>query len=299
MAGTALRTVMTWLVRRPIVLPALLAGAALIGLSAGPRAADDSWVGLPRSGSVGWIPSAIIIAAAVLGLITMLVVGRRPPAEGGEPRSLFQQLVGMALFAAFLMLLFLLPRIPNTDAETADDTPPPSIEAPADRTGPSTDIAVQPADGAVALAVLVLAVMVLLWFRRAVGRARPVDLGAEADEGSGLEPAMARASRHLLDDTDPRNAVLLAYRELEETLESLNLARAEAETPVEHLTRSLRALSITSEHGSDPVPAQPLLDLAALYARARFSEQAITAEDQRQAGVALERAHRRLSGTGS
>ena len=290
MAGTAWRTVTTWLARRPTVVPLLLVGAVLIGLAAGPRADDTTWIGLPDTDVIQWIVSGLLLVAIVLGAVVMALAKGQPVKEAPEQRSLLQMLSGMVLLVLFLLFLVAAGRrtglLPGAEAPT----PPPEIAGP--QASPSDGGGgIQSGDGATLLVVLLISLAVLWWLRRSADPDADLDdEAAESDDGSSLEPAIARAERHLLDDNDPRTAVLLAYRQLERALEGLDLPRRDSETPTEHLARALAELSIDT-----PDRARPLLDLAGLYARARYAEHRITVDDQRRAATALAGARRGLT----
>lgn len=281
--GTALRALSDGLHRRPAVLPLLLIGALVIALAAGPAPAEEAWTGLPPPGPTRWAVGAAATVAALAGLAILLTFRAPRSAKAPPPRrSILAGLIGPLLLA---LALAMLPR------GEAQEPPPPAEPAPAadaeprDLTPPGPGFEV--GDGA-ALATIVVAALVILWLLR---RPRPTD---EAPDGSGeedhpLEAPVGRAVRHLRDRSDPRTAVLLAYRELEEALEGLDLPRQAAETPTEHLGRALDHLAI------DHRRAGPLLELADLYGRARFSDHTITADDQHRAAEALDRANERLA----
>jgi hypothetical protein len=113
-------------------------------------------------------------------------------------------------------------------------------------------------------------------------RAAPPPLTTNDEEFEAeLIVAMDEARVELSEETDPRSAVLNAYRSLEVVFESRGSSRARSETTTEHITRSLRSITV------DPAP---IAELGELYQIARFSEQPITVEQQASARAALEQA---------
>lgn len=271
--------------RRPAVAPLLLTGAILIGVAAGSAPTEGAWTGLPPAGPIRWALGVVVAVMALAGLV-LLITFRPPPADRVPPRrrSLLAGLIGPLLLA---LVLALLPRGEPEDPAALTEPAAAADAEPRDPAGPRPGFEV--GDGA-ALATIVVAALLILWLLR---RPRPLDDDNDEPEAGHdpLEASVARAVRHLRGRSDPRTAVLLAYRELEETLEALDLPRRPTETPTEHLDRALGHLGI------DRQQARPLLELAELYGRARFAAHPITVDDQHRAAQALDRANRRLAGT--
>ncbi len=276
---------MAWFGRRPAVLPLLVMAAALVAIGAGPAPDDRTWTGLPDLGVVHDVFTVAVLVVAALGLVMLLFL-RKAPGDRPPPkrRSWLPSLLALAVV---FLLSFLDFEAEITELEEEDEAPVAAEPVEGDGVAPGPGFETE--DGAALLIVLAAALAVLWWSRR---RDRPEV--AETDgpaEAPDLGAAMARAERHLLDRRDPRAAVLLAYHDLESTLAFLDLDRAPTETPAEHLTRALATLGI-----DDPEQARPLVDLARLYARARFSDHSITADEQARAADALGRARHRLVG---
>lgn len=283
MAGRMWRALRRWIDHRPAAVPLLVLGALLIAVAAGPTPTESSWTGIPDTSVIRWILVGIVLALCGLGLL-VLVATRTVPARGESRRRSW-----VAMFAALLLIgLFSL-----IDFE-AELPPPEEAEQP-----PLVDTQplppnIDPGPGFAAgdlialVAIVVVALILLVWTRR---RSTETPIEEDEPEASPIGAALGRAHELLLDGDDPRQAVLLAYRDLERTLESLDLPRDPAETPTEHLHRALGALSIT-----DPTQAEPLLDLSGLYARARYSDHPISADEQRRAAASLGRARRRVVG---
>ncbi|MEL6983308.1 MAG: DUF4129 domain-containing protein [Actinomycetota bacterium] len=286
--GRSWQQLRAWLGQRPAVLPLLVLGAGLIALAAGPTPNEQSWTGIPSDAVVRWTIAIIVGCLCLLGLI-MLLAARGPAAKGEQQRKPWKAaLVGYLVLFALLSLTDFEGEPP--ELEELEEAPLELTEAP-----PGPEIAPGPGfesgDMTALLVILAAALAVLFWTRRPGPEPEPDS--DEADADSPLAASVSRAEEFLLAGDDPRQAVLLAYRDLERTLESLDLARADTETPTEHLTRALASLSIT-----DQTQARPLQDLAELYSRARYSQHPITTAEQQRAGEALGRARRQLAGNG-
>lgn len=286
MVGRTWRQVRGWVDRRPSVLPLLILGAILIALSAGPAPTEGSWTGLPSADAFRWAMGFIVGTLCLLGLI-ILAMARGAAAKGqSQRRSWLAVLVGSLLLVGLFSLIDLEGELIETEP-----VPEPPIVAPAP-VGPQIDPGpgFEDRDVTALIIILVIAVGLLIWTRRSILSPEP-----GLDEGqteSPLAASMSRAEEHLLAGDDPRQAVLLAYRDLERTLESLDLPRRDTDTPAEHLDRALATFAIT-----DRTQAKPLRDLADLYTRARYSHHPITQTEQQRAGEALGRARQHLVGT--
>ena len=102
-------------------------------------------------------------------------------------------------------------------------------------------------------------------------------VGARASKGADREtplPDHARARSlfdasldDLLAEPDPRRAITMAYGRLLDGLAACGLAHAYAETPYEHLSRTLSELDVAPD---------PLARLTSLFSEARFSDHALT-----------------------
>lgn len=277
MAGSGLRSLTSRLDHRRRTILVLLVMAAVV-LAAGGGAAPDAttWTGLPGREALA-IVLQVALGVGLLAIVAALVVLRNPRQQAPRRRGSWQLLVMLMLIVA---LTSFLPRNegelaqPEPEEAVAEETPRPAETERAE--------GLSGADLVVLLGILAGGLAVLWWIRR--GEPDP-DLSRDDDLEVGLAPAVERASEHLFVATDPRAAVMVAYRELEQTLERLDLARAPTETPSEHLARALDALAV-----EDPAEVRPLNDLADLYQAARFSEHAITADDQRRAAQSLRQA---------
>ena len=110
----------------------------------------------------------------------------------------------------------------------------------------------------------------------------PADDGVD---GAAVADSLASSARRLLDDPDPRRAIIAAYAELLEGLAAAGVPRASYEAPEEHLQRALRQLG---------VPPEPLSEVTRLFLIARFSENPLGETERRQAQSALNEAERIL-----
>ncbi len=271
-----------WLDRRPAVLPLLLLGSLLIALAAGPAPTEGSWAGLPDAQLIRWIMGAVVGLLALTGLLLLLATRTvSSPAHTKRKSWVATLLASLFLIAVVSIIDFdgefsepeeaTVPPVPNTVPPGQQVEPGPGFEA---------------GDATALIVILIVAVVLLIWTRRSM-----IAPDEPPTETSALGASLTRAEGHLLSGSDPREAVMLAYRDLETTLASIDLPRRDAETPNEHLDRALRALSFT-----DRGQAEPLHDLASLYARARYSDHRITEAEQHRAGAALGQARRRLVG---
>lgn len=267
-----------WLRGRRALVAALAVGwVAVIAVSAGRSAGGDAWVGIPDTDFLNYLFIAAMVFSVVITVLAM-VLARGP---GGKPeerrRSLWPMLVLLLIFLAVGQ------RSQLEFDEFEEEPPPPATAQPqgtGTETGPASPGRVNGGEFGILLVMLGAATAVVLW-----SRWRTEDeLAPEGSEGESLEaalaPAVKRAGYRLLDESDPRSAVLLAYAELEETLGKVGQPPAEHETPSEHLRRVLAHLKVDTE---------PLYRLAELYQLARFSPRTISVDHQRDAAEALQR----------
>jgi heme/copper-type cytochrome/quinol oxidase subunit 2 len=130
-----------------------------------------------------------------------------------------------------------------------------------------------------ALLGLVGVLLVVLVRRR---RKRRADRDARSDdeppERIELLATVEASLEDLEDDPDPREAVIRAYVNLEQTLSQHGLARRPSEAPLEYLARWTRAVHVRR---------QPAEALTRLYERARFGLHAVDEGARREAISAL------------
>jgi hypothetical protein len=112
----------------------------------------------------------------------------------------------------------------------------------------------------------------------------PTDDDADVDHEAAAQ-SFADSARLLLDDPDPRRAVIAAYAALLDGLDAAGVGRLVHEAPQEHLRRALAVLRIPS------AAAQVVTDL---FLVARFSTHPIRDDDRRRAVRALNDAEQHL-----
>jgi len=104
------------------------------------------------------------------------------------------------------------------------------------------------------------------------------------DEAAAAE-SFAESGRIIVDDADPRRAIVAAYGALLQGLEAAGAPRSPFEAPEEHLQRSLQQLR---------VPPAPLSAVTRLFLVARFSTHPLGEPERREARDALAEAERHL-----
>ena len=280
MAG--LRPILVWFdMRRRLIVVLLVGWGLVIASGTGAAAEDARWLGTPRF-ERALAPLAILYVAVVVGLLVFAVATNvQRPTKTPERRSQWK-----VLFV--LVLLVLLATVfPRRDA---DDVAPDEPEAPVEAAEPvaERDPVVGRNELLPLLAILVSAVGVLVWTKRRIER--PENEVESLALGSELEPLIREVIGGLELGTDPRSSVIRAYSQLEEALGAHGGPRRATETPMEHIRRALAHLSIDTT---------PVLQLARLYEVARFSDHAISIEDQRRAIEGLNRVRDDLAATAS
>ncbi len=273
-----------WLDRRPAVLPLLLLGSLLIALAAGPAPTEGSWTGLPDAQLIRWVISAVVGLLALTGFLLILATRTVSTPAQAKRKSWVATLLGSLFLIALVSLIDFEGELLQPEEPEVPPILNPGPQGPQVEPGPGFEAG----DATALIVILIVAVVLLIWTRRSM-----IAPDEPTVEPSPLGASLTRAEGHLLSGSDPREAVMLAYRDLETTLASIDLPRRDTETPNEHLDRALRVLSIT-----DRGQAEPLHDLASLYAKARYSDHRITEAEQRRAGAALGQARRRLVGAG-
>lgn len=271
-----LRTLVAWLSgRRGIVLAGLLGWAVLIGVAAGASPDSARWIGLPP---FQWFVVAFLGLTMLvgLGLLVAMVVFRGEGESTPPPKKSWWP-------AIVLLLLLVALSLRGPRDEEAEEQPEQTITEESDGTDNGRRSDVLTGQELVALLLILSgSIAIVVWTRRRIASlpALPVEHSEPSLEAE-LAPVVGAAADHLRFGQDPRSSVLLAYDGLEQALAKRGLDREKVETPSEHLHRVLNDLTIDSS---------PLLELAALYEIARFSNRTITPADQRNAAIALGRA---------
>lgn len=266
--------------RRLWLIAALAGWVMLILVAAGRRPEDPPLVGVKNFDAVLLVG---VLLVAALGLVMLIVLNpfQSEWTEPGRRRGSYGYLV---LLLGALALLFWSPELledvlaerEDEEEESGDDE---LAELLAERENQPAPETVAEATDILALVVVAGGIVgaVFLFKNRA---APPPPAPADEDFEAELIVAMDEARLELGEAGDPRSAVLNAYRSLEVVLESRGSPRARSETTAEHITRSLRTLTV------DPAP---IVHLAELYQIARFSDRPITVDQQTSARAALER----------
>lgn len=280
MAG--LRLILAWFDPRRRLIAVLLGGWGLVIASGGGASAEEGkWLGIPRLERALAAAAIVYVAIVVILLVFAVALNVRRPTERPDRGSQWRL---MLLLSLLVLLSTLFPR-PSSD-DTASVEPPAPVEADEPAVDPS------PAPGRnelLALAVvLASAIGVLMWSKRRIEN-RNHDIESLAPRAE-LEPLIGRLIDDLELGTDPRSAVIRAYSQFEETLSEHGEARLLTETPMEHVRRALAHLEIDGE---------PVLRLAGLYEIARFSDHAVSVDDQRRAIAGLTRVRNDLATTAS
>lgn len=256
--------------RRLLALAGLVLWALVIAGGAGRRADDDAWLALPGLG-----PAVVSIVVALMVIGFLLLIGsafafRRGENELPERRPLWPTLVVVAL-----LLLVAFNFDPGTDRDDALREVPTPVEEEAEVV--SNRARLGEGEAAALLALIGGALAVVIWTRRRLRAADPDDGASSADEFD-LEPVLAEARRELELGSDPRSSVIAAYAGMEAALDRLGWGRSSTETPTEFTRRIL---------GRFDLDGRPVVELAALYEVARFSDRAISAAEQERAAIAL------------
>jgi hypothetical protein len=145
----------------------------------------------------------------------------------------------------------------------------------------------RPSAAAIVLGVILIAGIVGLvalataWWSGRRGVRAPAVVPATQDHRRRVaRGAILATIEAMLDDPDPKTAIIGAYAHLLEKLSASGAARRDYEGPKEHLHRVLTVLD---------VPAQPLEKLIGLFEEARFSTHRLTAGHRDVALDALRR----------
>ena len=245
----------------PLAVALGAAACALVVIAAAGeplRRADRRWARLALSPWLLAIPVGLVV---VLGLVAM--TNARPAGGSRTVRRRASWLTILGFVAVAVLFTHLRPeagqqKSPTGELEIGPNTP----AEPGHGTGWPTWMAIA-AGGAVALTALAA--------RRATRAVRTNAPGAP--DADGALRAVEGSLADLRQPDDARAGVIAAYRRLLDGLDDAGAGRRDAEAPFEHVTRALSTLGVRPE---------PLRDLTALFAEARFSDHAIT-EDHRAA----------------
>jgi Domain of unknown function (DUF4129) len=255
-----------------VVLGAAACALVVIAAAGEPlRRADRRWARLALSPWLLAIPVGVVV---VIGLVAM--TNARPAGGSRMVRRRASWLTILGFVAVAVLFSHLRPeagesKTPTGELEIGPATPAP----PGHRTGWPTWLAIA-AGGAMAVVAL---------GTRQVARAGRHAHVRTAPDADGALRAVESSLADLHDTDDARAAVITAYRRLLDGLDDAGAGRRDAEAPFEHVTRALSTLGVRPE---------PLRDLTALFAEARFSDHAITEAHRAAAVRALDAARTEL-----
>jgi membrane protein implicated in regulation of membrane protease activity len=202
----------------------------------------------------------------------------RPPTPWWLPWALL--LITLAAVGGLSAALFLL--VNRHEGQPTPSLPPPPFGGTATTGRGGTSQPASPTGVGIhwwiiVLALAVLAVVVLIvWLR---GRERSDRRPEPAAEEQVIQRVVLDSLDNLRRERDPRRAVLLAYAMMETTLGSHGFGRQQAETALEYLLRTRKALH---------VDGRPLQRLTTLFERAKFSSHTIDQPMKKDAITSLE-----------
>jgi MFS family permease len=267
--------------RRRLIAVVLIGWVALAATGAGQKADTSGAFALPDLRDVFVVVLGIL---ALCGLVLLpLMFGKQE--HQFEPKPI-RRIRWLMLVTAIIVLLAFAVGPQDFQLESEEEAPVSVVIAePLEEPAP-----VVAADNGDALIVLFLACVsagaFLMWSRRRLASVLGDVDESEPSLESEVGPAIDAATDRLLRGDDPRMSVLAAYAGLERSLAEQGRGRNPHETPSEHLARVLASL---------PVVLGPAIRLGELYELARFSDHAITSDDQRRAAVALDQSRNMLA----
>jgi hypothetical protein len=261
---------------------AVLLAVTVIGLRA--RGAFSTAPDLAAAGATGTVLAtalAVCEGVALVAFVTVIMSARpRRKPDSEEPVQLYFPwwaktlgvLLALALLAAPLVVLF--------STRVRKKAPVPPLTVPGHLPGGSPRLTTGGASSAwplitgLVVAVAVVVTLVLLTRRRRLA-APPRN---RVNRLAGLAEGLAAGSAALTANTDPREAIVACYAAMEHGFAAAGSAPAAADTPAEVLARATEAGIVR------PEPAEVL---TALFRRARYSTEPMTAADARAAAGAL------------
>lgn len=268
-----------------MVIGAFIGWSLLVLVAAGPSV-DDSLLGIEGLDRL-WI----VVVCVSLFVSLMVLVLLNPFSREFTPPPRKRRRWGVYAFMILVLLVWrpnLIDSLQNLelfDPEESADVVGSAVPVERPEVVEPETVA-QVSDILLVIAALT-AVVVVWWVARSRFGPEP-DIESSVDDGlltPELAAAVDQASWVLDGEDDPRIAVIKAYAILEVTLADHGMARNLAETPREHMQRSLAGLRL---HPS------PLLDLADMYELARFAERPMTSAHRERAAALLSDAQHEL-----
>jgi len=271
--------------KAPIVVAGALVWIVVVVIGAGSDA-KDSLLGVDNFDIVFTVLFVLVVVASAV-----FVYRLRPAVI--EPRSQKNRKPGIGfLLLLALAILVLRPGLVDRLSVTfpdqaAAETEVPDLPEERSEADPTQEPVAQATD-LLLIGLVALGVGAVWWFVRRTTEPEVELEFTEHDEEleRDLLHAIDDVAAQLRTDEDPRRAVMNAYALLESVLARHGSPRDPAETPTEHVRRSLQRLRVASD---------PFVQLGGLYERARFSDVLITRAEQLQAADALDSAKRALA----
>lgn len=260
-----------------MVLSRMLAALTLLGVVAIASTAQLDNGGSRSASQPAVVVVLIAVAAVVIGLGAIAIVGGYA-AFSGKRRELLFALLVTALFAAVVALMFM-----PTDAVRDEGNPLPTRRPPPqarvlEEGSPRRNVAAIAA-ALVAGTALLAAVLALVGAKvRADRRRRRLAPAAVQEEEAVLE-AVAESLDDLRRERDVRRAIIACYARMERALDRAGSGRRPAEAPFEYLARVLER--ITANGTSARV-------LTELFERAKFGTDPMKEPEKDRAIGALE-----------
>jgi Domain of unknown function (DUF4129) len=246
---------------------------ALVGLASeeAPFDVKDDTGGVQGPDWLGAILIAFIVLVIAAGFV-LIVTAQRAPSIGRPPRRPSMRKRLLVLLVAFAVSVVLQT---SRGSDEEGDAPPPEAEP----SEPEPERPDRPGDPPWVAFILGGAVLGVL-AAAALTRRHMVSQDEGDDQAQSRDAVLSidESLEHLLAGGDDREAILAAYATLLQRLAAAGSPRRPDEAPGEYLTRVLHRLDVRPE---------PLTDLTALFAEARFSVHPMGADHRRRAIEAL------------
>jgi hypothetical protein len=268
---------------RRVAAVAVLLAVTVIGLRS--RGAFSSAPNLAAAGATGAVLAIALAACEGIALVAFVVVAvsvrpRRGKLVEEEPERLVFPWWAKTLGVLLAVAMLAAPLVVLLSTKVRKKAPPLSLTLPGHPLVGSPKLATPgagstwPVITGMAVAVAVVFILVLLTRRRRLA-APPRN---RVNRLAALAAGLAAASAALTADTEPREAIIACYATMEHGFAAAGSAPAAADTPAEVLARATDAGIVR------PGPAEVL---TALFRRARYSTEPMTAADVSVAAAAL------------
>jgi hypothetical protein len=258
-----------------VVLVLVVFALAAAGAGAYRNAAANGAVTAPKW--LGALVTALFIDALVLLVISAIRGGGRGGRAGGQAQGTkrkvtwFEALIAAAIVFG-VVLLALVFRHPAQQPKQKVQQATPTLQVLGHPKGNSQDWVLI----GVLVACTLVAFLAYRWWRRRRARLAELEGGVEEEGANVLASAAHLTLAEVQEEPDPRQAVILAYRRMEELLGDSGVPREPWETPYEYLERVFARL------GAPSALAARLTDL---YEFAKFGHHKVD-ESARDAALA-------------